>query len=163
MSLRLWREGAWMSFWKLSSQRRELLLWRPLARILGATQYEVRDQGAGAEIHTPHYKYSYEIVQRSAGSLKIFRRGSFNQATCDGRYTIVYITISPPLSDGEGVTIHLPEPPTVVRSFPTYTTVAVLSSGYSVARILDACLAPYKMLQALRSCGEFQLIETSIY
>ena len=138
----------WMSFWKLGRDRREQLLWKPVAEALGAKSYSIRDNCLKAEIHACLTLYSYEVVTRSLNYLrKYFKKGVFDQTTYGGNYTVVELTITPPQTDG--VTVYLSHPPTVVRSFDSCTAISTVSKGYRIDELKDACLIPFKIAPIL--------------
>lgn len=141
-------EALWMSFWKLGRDRREELLWRPVAEALGAKSYRIYDNGLKAEIPSCLMLYSYEIVARSLNYLqKYFKRGWFDQTTYGGNYTVVELTIIPPQTDG--VAVYFSQPPAVVRSFDSCTTISTVASGYRIIQLRDACLIPFKIAPIL--------------
>lgn len=138
----------WMSFWKLGRERREQLLWKPVAEALGAKSYRIYENGLKAEIHACLTLYSYEVVTRSLNYLrKYFKKGVFDQTTYGGNYTVVELTITPPQTDG--VTVYLSHPPTVVRSFDSCTAISTVSKGYRIVELKDACLIPFKIAPIL--------------
>ena len=140
------QSGIWVSFWRLGHGRREELLWRPLARALGAMSYRVHGNGARADFYMALTRCRYEVVTRSVSYVVKNFRCRVEAASFIGRYTIICITVTPPLPGLGYEAINIDDHPMLMRFFGTCTTLTTVAKSYYILHIRDACLAPFKLL-----------------
>ena len=130
-----------LSFWRLGCESRLRRLWRPLGRILEATNLYYAKNATRVRMETKDSVIEYCVtIQDSLRRFRLTLHDMREVSTYKGKPTVVHINIIPPLPLAVGT--YMREPYTVIIPNNTMTCMAVIAPGGTVGGVFEACLAP---------------------